>query len=98
MKEGRKLFRPSMISIILVELYPSGKSISGFVRLNVDEFAPLFAGGENNHSIDKCVECVVLTDTDIQAGMVLSATLAFEDIAGFAIAAAVDFHPKAFAF
>lgn len=98
MKEGRKLFRPSLISIILVELYPSGKSIRGFVRLNVDEFATLFTGGENNHSINKCVECVILTHTYIQARMMLSATLAFDDVAGFAIAAAVDFHAKAFAF
>lgn len=53
--------------------------------LNVDKLATLFAGGEDNNTVDKGEDSVVLTHTHIQTGMVYSATLTLDDISGTAI-------------
>ena len=66
--------------------------------LHVDVLATLFAGREDYDSVDQSEECVVFADAYVKAGVVLCATLALEDVAGFAVASAEDFHAEAFAF
>ena len=68
------------------------------MRLHVDKLAPLFAGRENHDSIDESEKGVVFAHSDVEAGMMLSATLTLDDVAGFAFAAAEDFHTETFAF
>lgn len=68
------------------------------VGLHVDKLAALFSCGEYHYTVYQCEKSVVLTHAYIQAGMVLCASLAFEDIAGFAFRAAEDLHTKSFAF
>ena len=57
----------------------------GFVGLYVDEFAPFFACCEDYHSVYECEECVVFAHSYVEAGMVLSAALTFDDVAGTAV-------------
>lgn len=65
---------------------------------NVDEFASFLTGREHNNAIDESEESMILTHTDVKAGVMLGTSLAFEDISGFAVGAAEDFHTKSFAF
>ena len=67
-------------------------------RLYVDKFATLFAGCEYDSTIDKCEESVVFTHTDVETGMVNSATLTLDDVSCFAEGATEDFHTESFAF
>lgn len=55
------------------------------MRLNIDEFTSFLTGREHYHSVDESEESVVLAHSDIETGMVLSAALTFDDIAGFAL-------------
>ena len=52
--------------------------------LHVDKLAACLAGGEHNHAVDEGEDGVVLTHANVQTGMVLSATLTLDDVAGFA--------------
>lgn len=69
-----------------------------FGRSDVDEFTSFFTGGEHNCAIDKSIQSVIFTDTYIQSGVVLGTTLTFQNVAGFAVLAAVNFDAEAFAF
>lgn len=65
---------------------------------HVDEATSVTTLGKEDETIDKSVECVVLTDTDVETGMVDCTTLTFEDVAGFSKLTAKDFDAEAFAF
>ena len=81
------------------EILSGWRSLSvGLVGLNVDELATFLASGENYHTVDEGEESVVLTHTDIEAGVMLSAALTFDDVAGFAVRPAIDFDAQTFAF
>lgn len=66
--------------------------------MHIDILASLLAGRENHDAIDEGIESVVSADSYIQTRVMLSAALALQDVTGFAIAAAEDFHAQAFAF
>lgn len=66
--------------------------------LDVDVFAALFAGGEYYYTVDKSEEGVILAHSDVEAGMMLCATLALDDVASLAVGSAEDFYAEAFAF
>lgn len=53
--------------------------------LHVDELTSFLAGGEHYNSVDESEECVILTHTYIKTGVMLSATLTLQDVAGFAV-------------
>jgi hypothetical protein len=55
------------------------------MRLYIDESATLFTGGEHYYSIDESKESVILTHTYVKTGVMLSATLTFDNVAGFAV-------------
>ncbi len=62
------------------------------MRLYVDELAAFFSSGENHDTVDKGEEGVVFTHTYVEARMMLSAALALDDVAGFALRSTEDFH------
>lgn len=64
----------------------------------VNELAALFTGREHYHSVDESEQCVILTHSDIKAGMMLSSALTLDDITSFAVGATEDFNTKSFAF
>ncbi len=66
--------------------------------LHVDELASLFTGGEYHYAINQSKESVVLAHADVEAGVVLSATLTFDDVACLAVRSTEDFYAEAFAF
>lgn len=66
--------------------------------LDVDELAPLLAGREHYYSVDESEESVVFTHTYVQTGVVLSAALALQDVAGLAVRTSENFDSEAFAF
>ena len=68
------------------------------MRLYIDEFSTLFSSCEDYYTIDEREESVVFTHTDVEAGMMLSATLTLQDVACLAVRPTVDFHAESFAF
>ena len=66
--------------------------------LHVDELAAFLTGGEHHYAIDQSEESVVLAHADVEAGVVLSATLTLDDVACLAVRSTEDFHAEAFAF
>ena len=66
--------------------------------LNVDKLAAFLAFGEDNLAVDESEEGVVLTHAYVKAGVVDSATLTLEDVAGFAILTAENLYSESFAF
>lgn len=59
--------------------------VGGSVGLHVDVFATLLACGEHYNTVDKSEDSVVLAHSDIEAGMVLCATLTLDDVACLAL-------------
>ncbi len=57
-----------------------------------DETTVFAAFVELNDTVDKCKESVVLAHANILAGVVSSATLANDDVAGHAFLTTKDFH------
>jgi hypothetical protein len=55
------------------------------VGLYIDVLATLFAGCEYYNTVNKSEQCVVFTHTYVKTWVVLSATLALDDVAGFAV-------------
>ena len=55
------------------------------VGLHVDELAACLTGGEHYYAVDEGEESVVLTHAYVETGVVLSATLTLDDVAGFAL-------------
>lgn len=53
--------------------------------LHVDKLASLFAGSEYYYTVDKSEKCVVFAHAYVKTGMMLSAALALQDVAGFAV-------------
>ena len=68
------------------------------MRLDVDILASLLTGSEHHYPVDEGEECVVLTHAYVEARVMLSATLALDDVAGLALAATEYFHTESFAF
>lgn len=66
--------------------------------LHVDELAAILTCGESYYTIDKGEEGMILTHTDVETGMVNSATLALEDVTGFAVRSTKNFHTESFTF
>ena len=84
-------------SVLLSE--PSGfGQIFFFDGRNVDETATVATLGEEDCAVDQCVDCVVLAHAYVEAGVVDSAALALDDIAGLGELAAEDFNAESFAF
>lgn len=67
-------------------------------RLNVDVFTSFLTNGEHYSAIDKSVNSVVLTNADIFAGVVLSATLTFDNVACLGELSAEELEAESFAF
>lgn len=65
---------------------------------DVDELAAVLAFGEGYDAVDECVDGVVLAHAYVEAGVVNSAALTFDDIAGFGKLTAEEFHTETFAF
>lgn len=53
--------------------------------LYVDELASFLTCGEDYYAIDEGEESVVFAHTYVETGMVLSAALALQDVAGLAV-------------
>ena len=66
--------------------------------LHVDELAAIATFSEYNGTIDESVNSVVLTHSDIQTGMVYSATLTLDDVAGFGKLTTENLNTESFAF
>ncbi len=81
------------MSFSLVGIETSGLCFGYFNRdgVDADEFASAFTFGESNGAVDEGVERMVFAHADVQAGMVNSATLTFDDVTGFSILAAEYF-------
>lgn len=69
-----------------------------FEGLHVDILAAFLTGGEEHYTVNESKESMVFAHTYIKPGVMLSATLTLDDIAGFAFAAAENFNTKSFAF
>lgn len=68
------------------------------VGLHIDKFAAGLAGREYHNAVDEGKQGVVLAHTYIKARVVLCATLALDDVSGFAFGSTEDFYAEAFAF
>ena len=66
--------------------------------LNVDIFTSFLTCSEYYYTIDKGEESVVLTHAYVKAGVMLSAALTLDDVAGFTVGSTKDFDAEAFAF
>lgn len=72
-----------------------GLSLSGG---HVDVLAAVFAFGEEHCAVNESVNGVVFAQTYVLTGMVHCATLALDDVAGFAFLTTENLHAKSFAF
>lgn len=66
--------------------------------LHVDETTAFLTLSEHNCTVNKSVDCVVLTHAYVQARVVHCATLTFDDIACFGVLTAKNLHTESFAF
>lgn len=64
----------------------------------VDKLAAFFADGELHGAVYESVEGVVAADAYVEAGVMLCAALALDDVAGLADLSAEDLDAQAFAF
>ena len=64
----------------------------------VDKRAALFAFGEDNCTVNESVESVVFAHTHVQARVVNSTTLTFEDVACLSLLATENFHTESCGF
>ena len=69
-----------------------------FGRLNVDELAAFFAFSEDNYTIDKGENSMVLTHANVQTRVVNCATLTLDDVTGFAVLTTENLYSESFAF
>jgi hypothetical protein len=79
----------------LDRFYRPGSSLSGS---HIDEATTIAAFSEDHHAVDKSINSVILTHAYIKTGMVDSATLALDDVAGLASLATKNLHAETFAF
>lgn len=67
-------------------------------RLYIDVFTSFLAYSEYHCAVDKSVNSVVFAQTDVFAGVVLCATLTFDDVACLGELAAEELQTETFAF
>ena len=78
------MFSPFGTSILLIRRVICD-GLVGLMRLDVDELAAVFTYREHHDAVDKCKEGVVFAHAYVKTRVVLSAALALENVAGFAL-------------
>ena len=81
-----------------MSLRDRGQQLCFAYGLHIDEFATIATFGETHDAVDEGLDCVVFTQTYVEAGVVDCAALTFDDVAGFGELATEDFHAKSLAF
>ena len=76
----------------------TGSYLSFCKRSNVDELASTLTSSELYSTVNQSVDCVVFAHTNVEAGMVNSATLTLDDVACFATLTAENLNTESFAF
>ncbi len=74
---------------------PDLLSLSGS---HVDKLAAVLSFGEHNHAVDEGEESVILTHAYILAGVMNSAALTLQNVAGLSILTTKNLYAKTFAF
>lgn len=69
-----------------------------FSGLDVDELAAFFAFSEDNHTVDQCEQCVVLSHAYVETGVMNCTALTLDDVAGFAMLTTENLYSESFAF
>ncbi len=65
---------------------------------HVNKAASVFAFAEHYHTVNECVNGVILAHAHVFTGMVHSATLALDDVAGFGKLTTKNLNSESFAF
>jgi len=69
-----------------------------FVGSYVDELASILTLGEENNTVNKRIDCVVLTHTHIKTGMMNSTALTLDDVTCLSVLTAKNLNAESFAF